>query len=82
MAFVELVQYLFTISGVGVILSNRICQDTLENFFGQRQRGRANGNPLSSEFVQNTQALKELYLIHVEPYMEMARVVLPLMLIF
>ena len=53
MSFVELVQYL----GVTVFLGNRICQDPLENFFGQqRQRGRANGNP-SSEFLRNTQAL-------------------------
>ena len=56
---VELVQYLFTIPGVGVFLSNRICQDPLENFFGQQhQRGRANGNPSSSEFVRNRQALR------------------------
>ena len=62
MAFVELVQYLFTIRGVGdgVGLSNRVCQDPLEKFFGrQRQHGRANGNPSSSErFVRNTQALR------------------------
>ena len=59
MAFVELVQYLFKIPGVGVFLNNRICQDPLENFFGrQRQQGRANGNPSSSEFLRNTQALR------------------------
>eukprot|EP00731_Ephydatia_muelleri_P032664 Em0024g208a len=60
MSFVELVQYLsFTIPGVTVFLGNRICQDPLENFFGQqRQRGRANGNPSSSEFIHNTQALR------------------------
>lgn len=58
MSFVELVQYLFTIPGVTVFLGNRVCQDHLENFFGQqRQRERANGNPSSSEFIRNTQAL-------------------------
>ena len=37
---VELVEYIFTIPGVTVFLSNRICQDPIENFFGQqRQRG-------------------------------------------
>ena len=59
MAFVELVQYLFTVPGVTVFLSNRICQDPLEKFFGQqRQRGRASGNPSTSEFLRNTQALR------------------------
>lgn len=55
----ELVDYLFTIPGVTVFLSNRICQDPLENFFGQqRQRGRVNENPNVSEFIKNTQALR------------------------
>ena len=39
-SFVELVEYIFTIPGVTVFLSNHICQDPIENFFGQqRQRG-------------------------------------------
>ncbi len=55
----ELVEYIFTIPGVTVFLSNRVCQDPLENFFGQqRQRGRVNENPNVSEFVKNTQALR------------------------
>lgn len=55
----ELVEYVFTIPGVTVFLSNRICQDPLENFFGrQRQRGRVNENPSVAEFLQNTQALR------------------------
>lgn len=58
-AFVELLQYLFTIPGVTAFLSNRICQDPLENFFGrQRQRGRVNENPCVQEFLKNTQALR------------------------
>ena len=41
-----------------MFLSNRICQDPLEKFFGQqRQRGRASYNPNVSEFLKNTQAL-------------------------
>ena len=59
LSFVELVQYLFTVPGVSVFLSNRICQDPLEKFFGQqRQRGRASQNPSVSEFLKNTQALR------------------------
>lgn len=58
-SFVEMVQYIFTIPGVTVFLSNRICQDPLENFFGcQRQRGRVNENPNAMEFLKNTQALR------------------------
>ena len=54
-----MVEYIFTIPGVTVFLSNRICQDPLENFFGQqRQRGRVNENPNVSEFIKNTQALR------------------------
>ena len=59
LSFVELVEYVFTIPGVKVFLSNRICQDPLENFFGlQRQRGRVNENPNALEFLRNTQALR------------------------
>ena len=37
-SFVELVEYIFTISSVKMFLSERISQDPLENFFGcQRQ---------------------------------------------
>ena len=60
-SFVELVQHVFTIPGVTVFLSNRVCQDPLENFFGQqRQRGRAHENPSVSEFIRNTQALRDI----------------------
>ena len=31
----DLVKYVFTIPGELVLLSNRICQDPLESFFGQ-----------------------------------------------
>lgn len=57
MSFVELVYlYLFTnVPGVSVFLSNRLCQDPLENFFGQqRQRGRVHKNPSVVEFIRNT----------------------------
>ena len=59
MSFVELVEYLFTVPGVTVFLSNRLCQDPLDNFLGQqRQRGRVNENPSVVEFLRNTQALR------------------------
>jgi hypothetical protein len=59
LSFVELVGFIFTIPGVTVFLSNRVCQDPLENFFGQqRQCGRVNENPNAAEFVKNTQSLR------------------------
>ena len=58
-SFVELVQYLFSLPDVSLFLSNRLCQDPLEKFFGeQRQRGRVNKNPNVVEFLRNTQALR------------------------
>ena len=55
----ELVRYVFTIPGVQSFLSQRICQDPLENFFGcQRQRGGVHDNPNVQEFMKNTQALR------------------------
>ena len=55
-----MVEYIFTkIPGVKVFLSNKICHDPVENFFGQqRQRGNTNDNPNSTEFIKNTQALR------------------------
>lgn len=58
-SFIEVVRYLFTVPGVTSFLSQRICQDPLENFFGcQRQRGGVHDNPNVQEFVKNTQALR------------------------
>lgn len=52
-------RYVFTIPGVKSFLSQRLCQDPLENFFGcQRQRGGVHDNPSIQEFVKNTQALR------------------------
>ena len=44
-SFGELVRHLFTIPGVDSFLSQRLCQDPLERFFGtQRQRGGVHDN--------------------------------------
>lgn len=58
-SFVELVRYIFTLDDVKSFLSQRLCQDSLENFFGmQRQRGGSHDNPNVQEFMHNTQALR------------------------
>ena len=52
-------EYIFTIPDVKVFLSQWICQDPLEIFFGcQRQRGGTHDNPSVNEFQKNMQALR------------------------
>lgn len=55
--------YIFTLPEVTdyklAFLSNHLCQDPLESFFGcQRQRGGTNENPSIAEFYNNTQAIR------------------------
>jgi len=58
-SLLELVPYLFSLSGVKVFLTERLCQDPLEKFFGnQRQRGGTHDNPTAQEFYSNTRALR------------------------
>ena len=55
----ELVELIFKIPNVEVFLSERLCQDPLEKFFGcQRQRGKSNENPNMQQFCSGTQALR------------------------
>ncbi len=59
----QLVPYVFTIPGVKVFLSKKLCQDPLEKFFGcQHQRGGVNKNPTVHEFCSSTQALRVVHL--------------------
>ena len=53
----ELVKYLFEQADVKSFLSQRPCQDPLENFFGCQRRGGVHDNPNVQEFTRNTQAL-------------------------
>ena len=62
-SFVGLVRYLFSRPEVTennlAFLSQNLCQDPLENFFGcQRQRRRTSDNPNVLEFYQNSQTLR------------------------
>ena len=63
MAFIDFIEEIFTMKDVNdnklAFLSNNLCQDPLENFFGcQRQRGGTSDNPTLHEFYNNTQALR------------------------
>ena len=58
-SFIELVKYVFTLEDVSSFLSQRLCQDPLEIFFGcQRQRGGVHDNPNVKEFINNTQSMR------------------------
>ena len=62
-SFIELIEYLFSQPVVTVnklaFLSQNICQDPLENYFGcQRQRGGTSDNPSVHEYCQNAEALR------------------------
>lgn len=66
-SFVELVPYIFKIQGVSCFLSEKLCQDPLESFFGcQRQCGRTNENPSVYQFLKNTQSLRVINSIRVD----------------
>lgn len=68
-SFVELVPYILKQPGVKYFLSEKICQDSLEKFFGcQRQRGKANDNPMVSEVYKNTQALRVIGDININSF--------------
>ncbi|XP_019862720.1 PREDICTED: uncharacterized protein LOC109591422 [Amphimedon queenslandica] len=68
-SFIDLIKFIFTIPGVKSFLSERLSQDPLEKFFGrQRQRGRANKNPTSSEFLKNNRALRLVNSITIETH--------------
>ena len=58
-SFVDLTRYLFTLDGVKIFLSQRICQDPIEKFFGcQRQRGATHDNPNVSEFCKSSDTIR------------------------
>lgn len=58
-SFLELVPVVFAIPGVKCFLSNRLCQDPLEKYFGmQRQTGKSNENPSVVEFAKNSETLR------------------------
>ena len=55
----ELTRYLLCIEGVSFVLSEKLCQDTLESFFGkQRMRGGYNENPNVKSFLYGTSSLR------------------------
>ena len=58
-SFVELVKYLLSYPGVSYVLSEKLCQDPLESFFGkQRMRGGYCDNPTVQSFLKGTTSLR------------------------
>ena len=59
LSFVELANYLLGVPGVKYILSERLCQDPLESFFGkQRMRNGYCDNPTVSSFLKGSVSLR------------------------
>ena len=59
LSFIEMVQYLLSLPGVQYILSEKLCQDPIEAFFGkQRAAGGRSDNPTVQQFCQNTVSLR------------------------
>lgn len=55
----DLAQFLFTVPDVKAFLSNKLCQDPLEKFFGQQSVGVSMKTP--KDFIKNTQALRVVH---------------------
>ena len=61
-SFVEATRYLLKEGGVSYILSERFCQDYLENYFGrQRAIGRRCDNPNVRDVGYNDNTIKRQY---------------------
>jgi len=58
-SFVEMANFLLRQPGVHYIMSNKFCQDPLENFFGrQRMAGGRTDNPTIPHFLKATTSLR------------------------
>ena len=68
-AFCEMVNFMFTkIPDVKYFLSEKICQDPLESFFGhQRIRGGSNDNPKVANFLQATVSIRSQRSVLLQP---------------
>ena len=68
-SFCEMIDYIFTkIPGVKYFLSEKLCQDPLESFFGhQRIRGGSNDNPNVATFIQSTVSIRSQSSVLLQP---------------
>ena len=58
-SFIEMTKQLLSVPGVEFFLSEKLCQDRLESFFGkQRAAGGRNDNPTVQQFCHNTVSLR------------------------
>ena len=68
-SFCEMNEYIFTkIPDVKYFLSEKLCQDPLESFFGhQRIRGGSNDNPSVATFIQSTVSIRSQRSVLLQP---------------
>ena len=65
----ELVPYILKQPGVKYFLSEKICQDPLEQYFScQRQRGKMNDNPTVAEVFKSTDTLRVVSDINIKSF--------------
>ena len=58
-SFIEMTQFLLAVPGVLYILSEKLCQDPLESFFGkQRAAGGRSDNPTVRQFCSSTVSIR------------------------
>ena len=66
-SFLELVPILLHIDGVCAFLSEKLSQDSIENYFGRlRQHGRANENPTIAQVLKSSQNIRVINSIWVD----------------
>ena len=67
-SFVELTRMVLDMPGVKYFLSEKLCQDPLESFFGkQRMRGGYSDNPTVEHFLKGTVSLRVQGAVAAEP---------------
>lgn len=68
-AFCEMLDLIFTkIPGVKYFLSEKLCQDPLESYFGhQRVHGGSNDNPNVASFLQNSVSIRSQRSVLLQP---------------
>ena len=69
LAFTEMVPQLLSLPGRGFLLSERFNQDRLETYFGkQRSRGRYCDNPSVQQFFSNSDILRVVNELSLDPF--------------
>ena len=65
---------LLSLLGVKYLFSERLCQDTLESFFGkQRAIGKFNCHPTTDQYLTNCNILRIVHMLGLDPILTNTR---------